>query len=437
MARAASVVRRAEALLVATVADVQERVDAAPHAERPTTRYGCRSMKELVQRTTQASGRTVGELIRGARAVRQPVSASTGEALAAEYPAMRQAAADGAVGLDALVAVVGALEGAACTREARAAADTELAASARGEGEGGGPVPHADDLRLQAQVWAMYLDQDGAEPRESRALRKRGFTLGLCRDGIVPCRGSVLPEVAAQLERLFDSILNPKGDGPGAPTGPHFVDSAPDSPVEGAVDPRSRAMQQHDAFAMILRVAARSGALPSIGGAAPTLVVSVESGDLASGRGHAHLDGFDEPVSLAVARQIACAGAVQRVTTDRAGRILAIDISDRVFAAHQRKAITLRDGGCIIPGCGVPAAWCEIHHVIEHAVGGATHTDNGVLLCWYHHRTIDSSGWKVRMRGGVPEVRGPCWWDSSMRWRAVTKSPTRLSRRLRARSPGG
>lgn len=443
MAAAASITRRAEAVLVASIAEVQERVDAAPHAERPTTRYGCRSMTELVQRATRASGRTTGELIRAGRAIRQPISLSTGETLAAAYPVLREAAADGAIGLDALVAIVGALDAAQCERDARAAAELELAASARGASGGGGSVPDADDLRLQAQVWATYLDQDGAEPRESRALRKRGFTMGVCRDGVVPLRGSALPEVAAQLQRLFDSILNPKGDGPDLPSGPRFAPIDPDAPgstdafVEEVADTRSRAMRQHDALAMILATAARSGELPAIGGAAPTLVVSVDADDLRSGRGHAHLEGCDEPVPLAIARQAACIGAVQRVSTGRDGRILAIDVVDRVFAAHQRRAISLRDGGCVVPGCRVPAAWCEIHHVVEHARGGATHTDNGVLLCWYHHRTIDSGGWSVRMREGLPEVRGPSWWDSSTRWRAVTTSPVRLSRRLRARSPGG
>ncbi|QBR87533.1 HNH endonuclease [Microbacterium sp. dk485] len=435
VAAAAGVVHQAEALLVATVAEVQERADVAPFAERPTTRNGCRSMTELVQRTTRESGRTVADVLRAARAIRRPVSPSTGEVLPAEYPAMREAAAAG-LGLDALAAVAGALDAASCAPAARAAADLELAASARGLGAGGGPAPDADELRLQAQVWAMYLDQDGAEPREFRAMRKRALTVGVCRDGIVPVRGNLLPEVAAQLQRLFDSVLNPKGDGPETPTGPRFADDEPVAPHEDSADLRSRAMKQHDALAAILAVAARSGALPTIGGAAPTLVVSVDARDARSGRGHAHIDGCDEPVSLGVARQVACAGAVERVTTD-AGRILAIDILDRVFAAHQRKAISLRDGGCVIPGCHVAAAWCEIHHVVEHAAGGPTHTDNGVLLCWYHHRTLDSSGWRVRMRNGVPEVRGPSWWDISTQWRPTTKSPVRLRHAVRARSPGG
>ncbi len=143
------------------------------------------------------------------------------------------------------------------------------------------------------------------------------------------------------------------------------------------------------------------------------------------------MQGCDQPVSVEWARQIACAGVIQRVTTSRDGRILSIGTEQRVFNRHQRRAIALRDGGCLIPGCGVPAGWCEIHHVTEHTVGGPTHTDNGVLLCWYHHRFLDRIGWQIRMNRGVPEVRPPGWCGTDHRWRPVTTAPVRLSRLLK------
>ncbi|MDX2377306.1 HNH endonuclease [Microbacterium sp. LRZ72] len=438
VAQAAAVARLVDAVLVEAVGQVQERADAAPRAERITTTHGCRSKKELVQRLTRGSSRSAGELLRAARAVAQPMALTAGESLPAPYPAMRDALADGDLGAEALAVVAATLDAADCAGEARLAADEELAASARGVGSDGGPPPCVDELRMQAQVWAMYLDQDGAEPREARAMRKRGFSLGACRDGSVPVRGNLLPEVAAQLDTIFHAILNPKGDGPEAPAGPQFVDADADvseGPLASAADTRSRTQRQHDALASILSVAARSGELPTIGGAAPTLVVSVTVDELRSGRGHAHIDGCDEPVSVAAARQVACAGGVQRVITDSTGRIRAIHTLERVFDQYQRRAIALRDGGCVIPGCHVPAAWCEIHHVEEHSRGGPTHTGNGVLLCWHHHRTLDSSGWRVRMRDGLPEVRGPSWWDRSASWRAVTRSPIRMRQRLRARAP--
>lgn len=440
LAQVSALSRLADALLVEVVAHVQERADAAPHAARITARFGCRSMTELVQRATRLSSRTAGDLLRGARAVAQTSSPTSGEVLPASYPAMRAALADGAVGLGGLVAVTSALDAAGCALEARLAADEELAAAARGDGCDGGPAACADELRAQAQVWAMYLDQDGSEPREARALRRRALTVGVCRDGLVPVRGNLLPEVAGQLDTLFHSILNPKGGGPEAPDGPHFTETEPtdpDTPLESLADPRTRTQRQHDALATILSAAARAGDLPTIGGAAPTLVVSASAEDLRTGNGHAHLDGCEEPVPLAVARQAACSGAIQRVLTDEDGRVRAIHTFDRVFGPHQRKAIVLRDGGCVIPGCHVPAAWCEIHHVEEHSRGGPTHTDNGVLLCWHHHRTLDSGGWKIRMRNGIPEVRGPYWWDASLKWRAVTTSPLRRRRRLAERRASG
>ena len=436
LAQAARIVRGAEAVLIEATSHVAERSNAAAVSERMSTRFGCRSVSELVQRATRLSRRAAADLITAGRAVGRETAPTSGELLPAELPAMRAALMAGEVGVDAVVAVAVPLRGCPAGRLAVLAADEELAAAARGEGADAAPPASADELRALATVWAMYLDQDGAEPREARALRKRGLTLGLCRDGLVPIRGSLLPEVAGQLTRLFDSVLNPKVDGAPAPSAPFFGDApeAGDEPPTATADTRSRVQKQHDALATVLTVAAASGALPQLGGAAPTLVVSVRASDLDEGRGFGHIGGLDEPVSLASARHIACSGAVQRVAFDERGRIIELGSSERIFTHHQRRAIGVRDGECIIPGCRVPAAWCEVHHVDEHARGGPTHTDNGVLLCWFHHRTLDSSGWRIRMSDGVPEVRGPSWWDARMRWRPITKSPTLLRERVSRRT---
>ncbi|KAB1649778.1 DUF222 domain-containing protein [Pseudoclavibacter endophyticus] len=244
--------------------------------------------------------------------------------------------------------------------------------------------------------------------------------------GVVAIRGLLTVDVAAQLQRVFDSLLNPKLTGPQfIPTG--STDADADAEVR-VFDDRSRPQRQHDALATALGVAARSGELPELGGAAPTLVVSVRERDLAAGRGWAHLEGSEAPTSLAVAHQHGCAGEIQRVVLDEASRIVSIGVSDRAFNARQRRAIALRDGGCVIPGCTVPAAWCELHHVQEWAIGGPTHTDNGVALCWFHHRTIGTrDGWHVRMRNGIPEVLPPDVWNAlRRRWEPATSSHLRL-----------
>ncbi|QEV99469.1 DUF222 domain-containing protein [Microbacterium caowuchunii] len=432
---AAEVIRKAEGVLVAVTAEVQERSAGAVRDDRLTTRFGCRSVSELLQRATRFSPARVADVERAARGI-WPVGL-TGEMGECVFPSLRAAMRDGVVGSDAAAAAMAPLQAAAgrVGRSELCAADSELADAACGRGVDSAPPATAAELRVFAQVWATYLDQDGAEPREERALRNRGLVLGRERDGLIPVRGALMPEVAGQLQRIFHSILNPKlapgvrfspevwgnedpGEGEAAGEGEGREGEGREGEGrEPSPDVRTRPQKQHDALATALVAAAASGGLPAIGGAAPTLVVTVRAADLASGRGYARVSGCDVPVPASVAAHTACIGDVQRVVLGREGRIVSLGFAGRIFTAHQRRAILARDGGCLIPGCDTPPEWCEIHHVEEASRGGPTHTDNGVALCWHHHRTLDGSGWQVRMRRGVPEVRGPAWWDPLQRWR--------------------
>jgi hypothetical protein len=426
---AGDVQRLLDAVVIETVGEVEARSDSAVTEERMTARLGCRDVPELVERTTRCSRSTAGRYRRAAKATRRATSIVTGEILPAPLPAARDALLGGELGLDGLLAVAGPLQGIGgrAEHEMLLLADASLAAQARGEGPDAAPPASADVLRMHAQAWAAVLDEDGAKPREREAIRHRGITLSRPTDHGVPLRGMLMPEVAAQLQRIFDALGSPRtGDG-----GVQFTDSDSTLQDDIPLDTRTPAQKRHDALANALAVAAASGELPTIGGAAPTLVVSVNAEDLAGGTGFAHLEGCDEPVSLAAAHRVACAGATQRVLIADDGRIVQLGVPDRVFNAHQRRAITLRDGGCIIPGCQIPASWCEIHHVIDHAEGGPTHTDNGVLLCWFHHRFLEWNGWHIRMNEGVPEVRAPGWYDATLRWRPVTRSGTRLKRAVK------
>lgn len=415
---AARVQRRVEAVMIDAVGDIACRSATAIVAERMTSRFGCHDVNELVQRATLLAPVTASRMIRASKAVCGERALVSRERLEPPMPALRAAMVAGAIGVDGVVAASTDVLAAKSrlTREERDAADAALAAAATGDGADGSPPACADLLRVQAQTWVAVLDQDGAEPRERLMAHKRSFVIGTPGAYGVPVRGMLMPEVAAQWQHLVDAALSPRVT---------FDDPAALA-SEGPIDSRTRAQKQHDLFATVLGVAAASRELPTIGGAAPTLVVSVRAEDLAGDTGTANLDASHTPVSLAFARHVACSGVIQRITLDATGRIHRIGTQERVFNRHQRRAIVLRDGGCIIPGCTIPAAWCEIHHVTEHAIGGPTHTDNGVLLCWHHHRFLDTSGWRIRMNHGTPEVKAPTWWDSSGRWRAVTKSPTRL-----------
>ncbi|GGM48038.1 HNH endonuclease signature motif containing protein [Microbacterium saperdae] len=460
---AGEVVRRAEALIVETVASVPAR-PAGSGDPAFCGQFGCRSMSELLQRVLRADAAGAGRVVKAARLVRREVDISSGGWLPALWPQLRAALVDGAVGVAGLLAATGPIEQARGRVGAadRVRADAELAAYAQGVAESdadadadAGPGATPEDLRVLAQRIVMFLDPDGAEPAEEIAMRGRGVILGRVRNGLIPIRGDLLPETAGQLQRIWDAYLNPKADGPPVP-GVRFVPSdqndahgsrdahgaqdvqdvqdvqdrqdredredrdggvLPSGDPGGQIDPRTRAQKQHDAFTAMLGIAARHDDMPKLGGAAPTLIVSVTADDYATGHGWAHIDGIDTPTTIAAARHTACGGTIQRVLFDPEGRIVGIGSTERIFTTPQRRAITLRDKECLIPGCHVPAAWCEIHHVQEHSRGGPTHTDNGVALCWHHHRTLETSGWEIRMDNGTPTVRGPAWWDPARRWR--------------------
>ncbi len=271
------------------------------------------------------------------------------------------------------------------------------------------------------------------------------------RDGLVPVSGNLLPEVAAQLKALCDAFLNPRTH---ADTNPSTTNPSTDTDARpgtdagteagaGTVpaDTRTYAQKMHDLLGIALDIAARCAEAPTVGGNAPVVSVSVRLSDLATstwaghtpdadappgsppdsppesppesppGTGFGYIDGLPDPVSLATVRRFACAGGIQKILLSDSGRILQLGSPERCFTPSQRKAISLRDGGCVIPGCMIPAGWCEVHHVTPHSHGGPTHTDNGVLLCAAHHRMIDHSGWAITMLGGVPHLTPPRWID--------------------------
>jgi len=74
---------------------------------------------------------------------------------------------------------------------------------------------------------------------------------------------------------------------------------------------------------------------------------------------------------------------------------LAVGRAQRIATPAQRRALAVRDGGCVIPGCGVPAEACQVHHLNGWAAGGATDEANCVLLCWAHHRQVDLRMWTI------------------------------------------
>jgi hypothetical protein len=79
--------------------------------------------------------------------------------------------------------------------------------------------------------------------------------------------------------------------------------------------------------------------------------------------------------------------------------------ASRTVTPAQLKALQVRDGGCVHPGCSRTAAFCDAHHVVHWADGGLTDLPNLVLLCRHHHRTLHAGYWRL-VPGGSPRPTG-------------------------------
>jgi hypothetical protein len=68
--------------------------------------------------------------------------------------------------------------------------------------------------------------------------------------------------------------------------------------------------------------------------------------------------------------------------------------------AHRPRAaldrhVRLRDAACRFPGCSVPAAECDLDHLVPFPLGPTT-AQNLHALCRHHHRMKHESGWTVQ-----------------------------------------
>lgn len=431
--------RRVDALRVSVAGEIDARARVDFGEGSLAARHGCRNATELLQRVTFVSAKTAARRFSLARSTRPEVG-HTGHVSPPKLPAVLAALESGELCVESAEVIAHALGRLPAHADPVDVSHAEqcLVAAACGtappDGTAAAMPEHADNVRVMASAWHAALDQDGEEPSFDEQHLRRYLRLGREKDGLVPLHGAVSPEVAALVGRMFDAINSPRsrettgggagGGGAAADPGEPRVRFAAvcDStePSAGGSDLRTPDQKRHDAFAAIAQAASQHEDMPSLGGAAVTVLIQVEETQLLARHGngwiHGH-DGTPTPISLTGVEHATCSGRTQRVVQNSDGRIIELGTAQRVFNAHQRRAIALRDGGCIIPGCTVPATWCEIHHVHEHRDGGATHTDNGVALCWYHHRSLGTSGWAIRMTRGVPEILAPPWIDPHLTWR--------------------
>jgi hypothetical protein len=155
-------------------------------------------------------------------------------------------------------------------------------------------------------------------------------------------------------------------------------------------DMRARSQQLGDAFVQWADNTLAAGTLPILRTVKPQVVVTIDHEDLMDphpGPGAART-GFGAQISAARARILACDGNVTRIVFGPDRQVLDLGRDKRLFPPHIRRALDVRDKGCVFAGCHAPTWWCDAHHLVHWVDGGETSEDNGALLCERHHTKV-------------------------------------------------
>ncbi|MUL75661.1 HNH endonuclease signature motif containing protein [Mycolicibacterium sp. CBMA 226] len=164
--------------------------------------------------------------------------------------------------------------------------------------------------------------------------------------------------------------------------------SAPRPEPDGSPDTRSAARRRADALEAVLDIAARGGDIASAPRTQLLVTVPADTPDLAQ------LE-FMGSISTATLERICCDMSVTTVIVDGEQVPLDMGREKRLFPAHLRKALYLRDQGCI--KCGAPPGRTHAHHIVHWTHHGETSLSNGCLLCPACHANIHHDGWDVVM----------------------------------------
>ena len=260
------------------------------------------------------------------------------------------------------------------------------------------------------EVVAPEVAEEAEAERIARDLRDaqrdRHLTFSDNGHGSTMIRGSLPAADAALLKAQIDAIAQQMH---------RTALELRDPGVEQPSWPQRRA----DALVELARKAATHRVAPVHGGDRPHLTITVRYEDLlADCRSAGLVDGTElTPSQL---RQYACDAGILPVILGGDSGVLDLGRQHRLVTSDIRKALHVRDRGCVFPGCDRPAADCDAHHIVPWQQEGPTALRNLCLLCKHHHNLLEPDPkrspelqWMIRIPNGdgIPEVVPPRFVD--------------------------
>ncbi len=149
-------------------------------------------------------------------------------------------------------------------------------------------------------------------------------------------------------------------------------------------DTRTAGQKRADALIEICRYYLDYADTPQTGGEKPHISLIVDLERLTDGVGRSEY-GDGTVITASQALRIACDASISRIITKGPSEVLDVGRRTRTVTAAQRRALAIRDGGCVEPGCEVPPWFCDVHHKTPWAHGGSTNLKDLELRCRPDH----------------------------------------------------
>jgi len=193
--------------------------------------------------------------------------------------------------------------------------------------------------------------------------------------------------------------------------------------VDPDTAPPSLAQRRADALVTIIGRHQQAQLAPDHGGDRPRVNVTVRLDDLIHGVRGATLTGTCETVSPGEVRRLACDADLIPMVLGADSAIVDLGRQKRLFTGDLRRALLLRDGGCVFGVLRSAAAGLRSPPHLPVVVRRADQSGQRVLLCPHHHRASEpdpqappGSRWQVRLDGGrLPEFLPPIRVDTTRR----------------------
>ncbi len=313
---------------------------------------GSRSATARLARDVGCSRATAGRAVRRARFLRQ-------------FSRSAEALAEGTITLDK--ADVLARAAIPARRDLFADAEPGLLLDATRLG--------CDDLSKVVTFWADAADDHLGRDRSKGQHDGRRLSYGRSLDGSLVLDGRLDPVAGAIVAEELDRLAQQLFEEDWALAREQFGQEATANHLI-----RTAAHRRADALSIM---ATRSAAMPA-GSKAPRPLYTVLM-DLDTARRICQLaDGT--PISPGSLVPWSWTAEFERAVFDSPSRVIDIGRRTRLFRGALRRAIEVRDQHCTFPGCTVPAARCDVDHVVEYVDGGLTTQANGRLRCPAHNR---------------------------------------------------